>query len=341
MKNILKKQKGIAAIAVVLIVVLSAVAGGTTFLGVRAAVTGDPFLQPFEDMGLIELDNETEDDDNKNKKDKELMESFDKEETSDSEESKFDKDDSDVSTEGEKSSLLVSAIEDEGVECYTIVVDLKEVADGVIPVIEEVLVSYMTANDMEDNVDDVLIEETLSSILDLVAEMFTDCEIILDCYANGNDVKQLLITVPYEQLVENVYYGLSDIEELVQEIDPTADLGIEYSSYEEMLEEIESILENDLTTKELQTALSEELGSEYQEIADSAECIVEDGKIQISFDLTSIDLDSYISEYSAELEELGIDSENVVESLVTVWNEYIDEVGYGGLIEEAMSALMV
>ena len=60
MKKLLKKQNGIAAIAIVLIVVLTVAVGGVTFLGIKSLVTGEPFLQPFEDLGLIELEEEND-----------------------------------------------------------------------------------------------------------------------------------------------------------------------------------------------------------------------------------------------------------------------------------------
>ena len=55
MKEKLRKQNGISAIAIILVIVIIVVLGGVIFLGVRSAITGEPFMQPFEDMGLMEV----------------------------------------------------------------------------------------------------------------------------------------------------------------------------------------------------------------------------------------------------------------------------------------------
>lgn len=339
MKKILKTQKGIAAIAVILIIVLSAAAGGTTFLGVRALITGEPFLQPFEDAGLIELEEKKED------KEKE---SKDKNKTSENEELEdADLEDDETSTEdivsekGEQSSLLVEEINDNGVECYTIVIDLKEVADGIIPIVEDLITLY-TSVGVETGTDVELstVQDAISELLDVASEIFTDCEIVLDCYANGNDIKQLLITFKYEPLVKNIYNKMSDMERIVKEIDPTADLGIEYDSYESYLADFEAGLEEVFSTETIRTALSEELDEEYSEIINTAEVSIEDKKIQISFNLSSIKIDTFIMNYRTELEELGIDPDNFVESVVNLWNETVEEVGYDTLINELYSTVI-
>ena len=63
MKKILKNQAGAAILIAILVIVIAAAGGGAAFLGVRSLVTGEPFLQPFEDLGWIELDDDKEDDD--------------------------------------------------------------------------------------------------------------------------------------------------------------------------------------------------------------------------------------------------------------------------------------
>ena len=115
MKKIFKNQKGIALIAVILITVVSIVAGGATFLGVRSLVTKEPFLQPFEDMGLMEI----EDDEDKKESDKKDKESSKKEDSDDKEEIKNDDEkdeDKKVTGDGEESTLLIEEINDDGVE---------------------------------------------------------------------------------------------------------------------------------------------------------------------------------------------------------------------------------
>lgn len=346
MKKMLKSKNGIAAIAVILIIVLSAAAGGTTFLGVRSLVTGDPFLQPLEDVGLIEL----EEKDDKEEKNKESKKENETSETEDEEVEEPDSEEDDenatgdmVIGDGQESSLLVEEINDDGVECYTITIDLKEVADGIIPIIEDIISLYVsvgeeTGTSSSDEI--VTMQDAISELLDVASEIFTDCEIILDCYANGNDIKQLLITFEYEQLAENTYNKISEIDELVKQIDSTADMGLEYDSYESFLADFESGLAESFTTESFRDGLSDEIDEEYSEIIDTAECSVEDGKIQISLNLSSINIDTYIMNYKTELEELGIDPDNFVESVVNLWNETVEEVGYDTLINEVYSMVI-
>lgn len=71
MKEKLKKQNGIGAIAIIIIVVLAVVIGGVSFLGIKSVVTGEPFLQPFADMGLIEIEEDSNDEKETDKDEKE------------------------------------------------------------------------------------------------------------------------------------------------------------------------------------------------------------------------------------------------------------------------------
>ncbi len=337
MKKIFKNEKGITLIAIVLITVLSVAAGGTTFLGVRALVTKDPFLQPFEDMGLIELEDEEKEDKKSEKKDdEEEQEVIDEEVDEDSSE-----DEVIITGEGEESSLLVEEINDEGVECYTIVVDLKEVADGIVPIVEDLLNMYLfTGIDGTTTEDGEAMGDIFSTALEVIPKIFEDCEIIIDCYANGNDIKQLLITVPYEQMIENFYNEMTEIETLISSLDPSY-VSMGYTSYEECLADFEETVLSECTTENIRNVLSEEdSASKYAEIINTAECIVEDGKIQISLNLSSISIDEYIGEFKDQFEEIGIDSDNLVESVVETWNSYIDEVGYNGAIEGVYSMIM-
>lgn len=332
MKKIIKSQKGIAAIAIVLIIVLSAAAGGTTFLGVRSLITGDPFLQPFEDVGLIELEENKEEkskDDKISKNDEEKVDETISDEENDNTE--------DIIIEGQDTSLLIDDINDDGVECYTITVDLKEVADGMISKLEDMISTYITIQEeIGTNTDGEIntLEDAITEFLDIASEIFTDCEIILDCYASGNDIKQLLITFEYEQLAKNIYNKISDIERLMQQIDPTADIRFEYDSYESFLADFEVALEESFSTESLRNSLSEELSEENSEIINTAESLLEDKKIQISLNLSSIKIDTFIMNYRDELEELGIDPDNLIESIVELWNENVDKEEYATLINE-------
>ena len=340
MKKVLTNQKGITLVAVIIISVLSIVAGGTTFLGVRSLVTKEPFLQPFEDMGLMEI--EEEDDDDESKDDKNDSDKDDSKDEEDLIENENDKDDDKkVDAKGEESTLLVEEINDDGVECYTIVIDLKEVANGVVPILEDFVNMYLFVGlDGTTTTEDEAMGDMLSTMLDIIPKIFTDCEIIVDCYANGNDIKQLLITIPYEQMIENFYNEMTEIETLLSSLDPSY-VSMGYTSYDECLADFEETLLSECTTENIRTMLSEEdVDSKYAEIINTAECIVEDGKIQISLNLSSISIDEYIGEFADEFEELGIDSDNLVESMVDTWNSYIDEVGYDGAIESVYSTVM-
>lgn len=91
MKQSLKNQSGVVFIVVILVIVLALVAGSATFLGVRMAIAGGHFLQPFEDLGWISLEDEENKDDKEdktedNKKDKDSDEDDEKENSKDSEE---------------------------------------------------------------------------------------------------------------------------------------------------------------------------------------------------------------------------------------------------------------
>ena len=346
MKKIFKNEKGITLIAIVLITVLSVAAGGTTFLGVRALVTKEPFLQPFEDMGIIELEDEEKEDKKSEKKDDKNK---DNEEEQDEVVDKSDEEDDDeasddevtITGEGEESSLLVEEINDEGVECYTIVVDLKEVADGIVPIVEDLLNMYLfTGIDGTTTEEGEAMGDIFSTALEVIPKIFVDCEIIIDCYANGNDIKQLLITVPYEQMIENFYSEMTEIETLISSLDPSY-VSMGYTSYDECLADFEETVLSECTTENIRSMLSEEdVDSKYAEIINTAECVVEDGKIQISLNLSSISIDEYIGELKDQFEEMGIDSDNLVESVVDTWISYIDEVGYNGAIEGVYSMIM-
>lgn len=354
MKESIKSQKGIAAIVIVLIVVISIVAGGSTFLGVRALITKEPFLQPFENMGLMEIEDEDEKEEKESKKEDKEENKEDKEENKEEKEDKKDKEDNDdkedkkenkkdkETNKGESSSLLIEEIEEDGVKCHTIKIDLEEVAEGVVPIIEDLLSLYMFASiDGTTSEDTATMENTLSAALDTIPAIFAECEIILDCYAKGNDIKQLIITIPYERMVKNLYSEMDNLEEFVQALSPTASLGLEFDSYEAMLADFEEEVLSGFTTDELRASLSEEdIDSKYSEIIKTAECTVEDGKIQISFNLSSIKIDDYIGEFRDELEAMGIDPDNLVESAVETWNAYIDEEGYNGAIEEVYSTVI-
>ena len=133
---------------------------------------------------------------------------------------------------------------------------------------------------------------------------------------------------------------MTEIETLLSELDPSY-VSMGYTSYEECLADFEETLLSEFTTENIRTMLSEEdIESKYSEIINTAECIIEDGKIQISLNLSSISIDEYIGEFKDEFEELGIDSDNLVESMVDTWNSYIEEVGYNGAIESLYSTVM-
>jgi hypothetical protein len=61
MKQILRNETGAVVIVVILVIILAVGAGGATFLGVRMAIDGGDFLQPFEDLGWISSNEENDD----------------------------------------------------------------------------------------------------------------------------------------------------------------------------------------------------------------------------------------------------------------------------------------
>lgn len=62
MKEKLKNQNGVAFLAVILVIIIAVVAGGTTYLGVRMLITGDSFFEPFKELGWISLDENDKED---------------------------------------------------------------------------------------------------------------------------------------------------------------------------------------------------------------------------------------------------------------------------------------
>lgn len=123
MKKSLKNQAGAVVIVVILVIVLAAAGGGAAFLGIRMLVTGEPFLQPFEDLGWIELDDEKDEDsdskkskdDKKDKKKKEDEEDDEDEEDEDDnkKDNKKDEDEDDV-----KNSRLSAEAKKAGTDHY-------------------------------------------------------------------------------------------------------------------------------------------------------------------------------------------------------------------------------
>ena len=190
MEKILKNQKGITLVAIIIISVLSIVAGGTTFLGVRSLVTKEPFLQPFEDMGLMEIEDDEEDEEDKKDSDKEESDKEDLNDEEDEEDlketEKEDKDDEKVIGKGEESTLLVEEINDDGVECYTIIIDLKEVAEGIIPIVEDFVNMYLLVGiDGTTSVEDEAMGDVFSTILEIVPKIFTDCDVAAELGVDG------------------------------------------------------------------------------------------------------------------------------------------------------------
>ena len=334
MNKILKNNQGITLIALVLIFILTIIAGGTTFLGVRSLITKEPFLQPFENMGLMEIEDEEETKKENKKKDelKENKEEVKEEEVEEEEEDK-DSDKKPSKIKGEESSLLVEEINDKGVGCYTIEIDLKEVADGIVPILQKFLTVYMFTGVDGGTVGSGDAVTVINSTLEIIPDIFVDSEIIIDCYANGNNIKQVLITFEYTGVVNNLYNAMTEIEELLVTLDPAYE-KTGYSSAEEMLKDFEETILTVCTTENIRSVLSEnDTDSKYAEIIKTAECVVEDGKIQVSLNLSSISIDEYIGKVEDELVEMGIDPDNVVESAVEAWNSYINDVGYNGAIE--------
>jgi len=130
MKKNLKNQNGMAIIAVILIVIIACVAGLAAFLGVRMVVTGEHFLQPFENLGWIELEDDEsdkkddKDDDKKSKKDKENDEEDDDDD---------EKDTGKKESSNKNSSLdsrLSAAAKEKCVEHYYGMMTLEELSKG-------------------------------------------------------------------------------------------------------------------------------------------------------------------------------------------------------------------
>lgn len=84
MKKNLNNQKGIAFIAVIIVLIVAVIAGGAAYLGIRMLITGDSFLAPFEELGWINSDKENDDNEKENKVEDKKDTEQDEDETSSS-----------------------------------------------------------------------------------------------------------------------------------------------------------------------------------------------------------------------------------------------------------------
>lgn len=140
-----KNEFGIAVIAVVLIVIAVIGVGGAAALGIRMAITGDDFLQPFDDLGWIDLDKDDDSKDekksSKKKNNSDDEDEEDEEEKSSKKNSKDDEDDDDDDDEKDSKksysssktnldeSKLSSKAKKSDVTHYFATVDLKSIPE--------------------------------------------------------------------------------------------------------------------------------------------------------------------------------------------------------------------
>lgn len=186
MKQNLKSQSGIAFIVVILVIVLAVCAGLGTFLGVRMAIAGGHFLQPFADLGWISLDDEEDKEENKDdkSKDKKSDEEDEKssskdssDKTSDDEEDKAsNKDSKDSDKKSDNTSSQKSRLSDEAKK-----------ADAVH------YYGSMTMADSDEYKDDEF------------ADLYKLLKLEVDLYARENKVVEIVFTVKMKDFLKEAF----------------------------------------------------------------------------------------------------------------------------------------
>ena len=213
MKKLLKNEAGMAAIAVIIIIVLAVGAGGAAFLGIRMAITGDDFLQPFEDLGWIDLDDDKDkdededEDEDKDKGSKKSSKKSDKKDEDEDEDEDKDKDkDSKKSSSSDEvvnESRLSSAAKKSGVDHY----------QGCVSMGDTLAESDSTYEDYKD--------------------LYNKLKVYVDLYAEDEEVVEVVFTVKMHDFLK---YGYENYPE---------DMGAEeYATFEEYEEAMSPFFES-------------------------------------------------------------------------------------------------
>jgi len=311
MKQSLKNQKGIAFIAIILIIIVAVAAGGATYLGVRMVVTGEEFLAPFEELGWIDSDN---------KKDK-------------------DEDDDDDDNNKSSSIEVSSKAKKSGVTHYEISLDWDKVVDVV-----EAGVS-MALSFSDSYYDDTSSSET-EEYLEVIKEVAGKVDFSADLYAKADEVVEIDVYLNFKDALKEVYnyavknsldMGLDELDSL-DEYDSFDDFYKEFEK-EYLKEYLDSDYIVDLITDEIDLS---ELGITSSDIEDALEIKSSDGTISIQFafsddmnesikEAIEDNIDEINSELSSELESVGIDVEidpdTYVEDAIELIENIIDKYG--------------
>lgn len=163
-------------------------------------------------------------------------------------------------------------------------------------------------------------------ILKGIKEYINGGRIILDSYVKGNEVIQVVISVEYGDLLENLYDLLSESVEEVQE---------QFSSFKDFMKYINETLKESLTKEMLVEAIQEgieeselDVEVDVSEIEDSIDlAILDEGVIEIYFlvnDEINYEIASVLEESADEMEELGLDKDDLFGSSVELLQKQLE-----------------
>lgn len=184
-------------------------------------------------------------------------------------------------------------------------------------------------NDNYPSGDDELDVDNYFNLLEQYEE-FIDGELYIDLFAKKNEIVQLVIGLDYMPIVEKYYdYG---IENEISQIES-------FETAEDFAEYIGSTLKMALTKETLIESLGDELqeyGISERDLEDLIDINIDTGLFEFYLKLNddlNEKLAEYIEEYSDEIEELGIDPENIFETAVPVYNKEMKNEGYYDLFK--------
>lgn len=215
MNQKLKNQKGIALIALVLVIIVAVAAGGATYLGVRMLITGEPFLTPFEELGWIELDEEDDE--------------------SDKDEKKSDKKDSDEDVDDEEE-------------------DDSKTSGTLGSVVKDRLSAEAKKSDVEHYYGSMTMADSGEYSTSEYAELYELLKLEVNLYARNDQVVEIVFTINMKEYLEKSYElyeddfveaGYETYEEFEEEMIPMMESAFDFgfSSAADENEEIYDYIE--------------------------------------------------------------------------------------------------
>lgn len=326
-----KKGNGLKRFFILLLVIIIVAAFA---LLIRYAIVGDSYFAPFEK--LFGLEEEIDDD--------EEDEIVEEKETN--------------KTAG-RMSLLAAEATEKGVTHYTLELDIAELIemgldfylaensyslDGMSNNNSEYTTKKLSTALISEDYNDYSIEaysddyeeDSLSTVEDQIEEMIEYLDggkIVIDMYAKGNEIIQVIVTIEYDEMLENLYDYM--VENEVEEISS-------FETAEDFKNYVETTLGMYLNKSIIMDAIEEELDNEdidmdIEEIEECFDMIAVDGAYEFYFTLSE-DMNEMIAEFvednAEDMEDEGIDPDNFVESMVEYYNETMEDEGYDQFVIE-------